>query len=211
MSSLDKVNMICGPSEQREPGKTAAEQTSPGPRQPFLVNFIQPIRTFRRLGHPSIFLPDLTEHTVQGIVIKQAAVLVSVKEHYGRGLREPGNDGGGFHDALCSRGLEGAPSCYLASVPYFEGTRGTGGWASLEWPSREGSEEREWRGDGLDALRGRPDVGDGPPSETKDLGVKHYQKSDTRTSRQPPAPSFHAVVTTLPFHGFWLRHVVLTE
>lgn len=134
-------------------------------------------------------------------------MLVLVKKHYDRGLREPVLDGGGFHDIT----PEGATSCCLESVPYFEGTRGTGGWASLEWPSREGSEEREWRGDGLDALRGRADVGDGPPSETKVLGIKHHQKSDTRTSRQPPAPSFHAVVTTLPFHGFWLRHIVLTD
>jgi len=163
----------------KSPAKLLAERTSPGPCQPFLVNFIQQIRTSRglgRLGHHSIFLPDLTDHTVQGYSNKQATVLVLVKKHYDRGLREPVLDGGGFHDTLCSRGLEGATSCCLESVPYFEGTRGTGGWTSLEWPSREGSEEREWRGDGLDALRGRADVGDGPPSEIKVLGIKALSK-----------------------------------
>lgn len=94
-------------------------------------------------------------------------MLVPVKKYYDRSLWEPVNDEGGFHEALCARGLEEAPSCCLESVPYFEGTRGTGGWVSWEWPSREGSGVRERRGDGLDPLRGRADVGDGPPSETK--------------------------------------------
>jgi len=143
---------------------------------------------------------------LRGIVIKQATVIVPVKEHYDRSLRELINDEGAHY----SRGLEGAPSCCPESVPYFEGTRGTGGWVYLEWPSREDSEVRERRGDGLDPLRVRTDMGDRPPSETKVLGIKHYQKNYTRTSHQLPAPSFHAVMT-LPFYGFWLWHVVLTD
>ena len=90
-------------------------------------------------------------------------MIIPVKKHYDRSLRELVNDEG----AHFSRGLEGTPSYCPESVPYFEGTRGTGGWVYLEWPSREDSEVRERWGDGLDLLRVRVDMEDSPPSEQR--------------------------------------------
>jgi hypothetical protein len=62
--------------------------------------------------------------------MRQAVKKLVPQGHYDHSLRESINDEGGFHDVLCCRVLEGAPSSCLEGAPYLEGTRGTGGWVS---------------------------------------------------------------------------------
>jgi hypothetical protein len=70
----------------------------------------------------------LIDHTLIGILMKQACEAVPVKGHYDRCLLECVEDEDGVNDPPSREGVEGARARCPESVPNSEGTGGTGGY-----------------------------------------------------------------------------------
>jgi hypothetical protein len=71
--------------------------------------------------------PFLIDHTLTGILMRQACEVVPVKGHYDRGLWECVEDGDGVNDPPFCEGVEGVKARCPESAPNSEGTGGTGG------------------------------------------------------------------------------------
>lgn len=73
-------------------------------------------------------VPFLIDHTLIGILMRQACEAVPVKGHYDRGLWECVEGGDGVNDPPFREGVVGGKAWCPESPPYSEGTGGTGGY-----------------------------------------------------------------------------------